>query len=453
MKIITPSIDIESTDGFKKSALNENREKFGISLRNLVEKSKDELVISIDGKWGEGKTTFVKMWQGLLNENEIPNIYIDAFANDYTSDAFISIASPIINYFQEKIEPGMFDEFKSRARQIGVQALSFAAKVTLKAATLGAINSSDIQELKDIKDDIANGASSLAGNIIEQQLGSHAKEIESLESFKTLLSNLPQNINSSSEKPFVIIIDELDRCKPTFAVEIIEKIKHLFSTKNIVFVLVMNKEQLEIAIKSVYGSEIDACTYLQKFINIETTLPKVIIHPDENDVKKYCYKLHELHEFGDNEYALCITKQVVELARHFNLSLRNLEKVYTNIAIFYISCDENESGPFELLALLSVIKITHPFIFTDLQSKPVPYNKIKEVINLTERSKNVLVKHMMIWLKIAMTISDDEFNAYCRSNSSEISPYLKDIRKRNINRHNLVTNHIEKLSTFSVIEQ
>ncbi|HCE4734527.1 TPA: hypothetical protein NGU80_003657, partial [Vibrio parahaemolyticus] len=64
------------------------REAFGESLKNLVIRSDDELVVSLDGKWGEGKSTFVKMWQGLLTANNVPNIYNDSFANDYVEDAF-----------------------------------------------------------------------------------------------------------------------------------------------------------------------------------------------------------------------------------------------------------------------------------------------------------------------------------------------------------------------------
>lgn len=82
MKLVTPSLVVEDIDGFKNDALQ--RKSFGEALSNLVSRSTDELVVSIDGKWGEGKTTFVKMWQGLLKENGVPSIYIDAFQNDYT---------------------------------------------------------------------------------------------------------------------------------------------------------------------------------------------------------------------------------------------------------------------------------------------------------------------------------------------------------------------------------
>ena len=65
MKIVTPSLVVEDHDAFKNDALE--RKSFGETLMNLVTRSNDPLVISLDGKWGEGKTTFVKMWRGLLS--------------------------------------------------------------------------------------------------------------------------------------------------------------------------------------------------------------------------------------------------------------------------------------------------------------------------------------------------------------------------------------------------
>ena len=85
MKIIVPPMTVAVDDAFKNDALD--RQPFGEALLNIVTRSKDELVVSIDGRWGEGKTTFVKMWRGLLKKHNIPSIYIDAFANDY-SDGF-----------------------------------------------------------------------------------------------------------------------------------------------------------------------------------------------------------------------------------------------------------------------------------------------------------------------------------------------------------------------------
>ena len=86
-------------------------------------------------------------------------------------------------------------------------------------------------------------------------------------SFKNSLANFIEK--STEDKPVVFIIDELDRCRPNYAVEVLEQIKHLFSVPKIVFVLSIDKEQLGHAVRGVYGSEkLNADEYLRRFIDI-----------------------------------------------------------------------------------------------------------------------------------------------------------------------------------------
>jgi predicted KAP-like P-loop ATPase len=273
MKLVTPPFLVEDSDGFGKDILQ--RQEFGDALFNLVTLSTDELVISLDGKWGEGKTTFVKMWQGLLKEKGFPSIYIDAFQNDYTEDAFISIASAITSYVDTNSANSQESlAFKDKAKKVGVRLLSWTAKIGIKAATLGIIKESDIDALSEIGDEVAADTSETIADLVKERLNAHSKETELIQSFRESLSDLPANLTDNSSSRLVIVIDELDRCRPSFALEVLEKIKHLFSVKNVVFLLVMNKLQLEEAIRSVYGANIDAHTYLQKFINVETTIQR-----------------------------------------------------------------------------------------------------------------------------------------------------------------------------------
>ena len=453
MKIVTPPLVIDNTEGFKQDILE--RKGFGESLLNLIENSEDELVISIDGRWGEGKTTFVKMWQGLLTERDIPNIYIDSFANDYIDDAFISIAGSITSYAEEKIEKSKDEkikEFKSTAKNVGVQLLSWTAKVGIKAATLGAIKDSDIEELKDIKNDVAKGVSAVAGDFVSERLSSHAKDIELLESFKESLSELSVSLSSEPNKPLVIIIDELDRCKPTYAVEIIEKIKHLFSVKNVVFVLVMHKEQLEEAVKSVYGANIDARTYLQKFINIETILPKRIGDRYTNDIKTYSQKLYDAHEletWGDRQN---LTDSIGLLAEHFNLSLRQLERVYTIISVFYAASAKNHLRLAPLLSFLAVIKVIHPSLFIDLLHKRATYENVCKVTGLTDEGtvtqNNRKSLFLMSWVKFSL-ITDEEFEQL--DENDRIRSFNQSLWNYSIERERLMPIFVQKLSMFTVV--
>ena len=375
---------VDEDDGFKNDALG--RQPFGEALLNIVTRSKDELVFSIDGQWGEGKTTFVKMWRGLLAENNIPSIYIDAFANDYSDDAFIVIASAITEFVEKNISKDNCEkvaELKEKTKRVGIQLLSWIARVGIKAATLNIIKEADIEALVDIKDEIAKGVSGWVGKLIEERLDAHSKEMDLFQSFRDLLSSISAKLEGSEGNPLVVILDELDRCKPTFAVDAVEKIKHLFSVQNVVFVLVLNKAQLEQSVKIVYGQELDAHTYLQKFINLETRIPKRLSVPHMNDASKYIRKLITLHDFKVRGNVQSIAKNTELLATHFNLTLRQLEKVFTTLAMFYGSIPENHFRPVQLIVFLVVVKVVNPLLFEKCLTGRVSYKEVSEWLGLS----------------------------------------------------------------------
>ena len=450
MKLVTPSLVVEELDAFKNDVLH--RKQFGEALSNLVTRSTDELVISLDGKWGEGKTTFVKMWQGLLKENGIPSIYIDAFQNDYTEDAFISIASAITSYVEQHSSKSQkSSEFKEKAKKVGVRLLSWSAKIGIKAATLGIIKESDIDALSEIDEDIAADTSETISELVEERLSAHQKESELIRLFRESLSNLPTTLTDNSSGRLVIVIDELDRCRPSFAVEVLEKIKHLFSVKNVVFLLVMHKQQLEEAIKSVYGNNIDAHTYLQKFINVETSIPKRINDPYSNDIQIYINKLLQLHEittWGDNQKIVdCLTP----LAEHFNLSLRQLEKVFTNLAIIYSTSGKNHLRLVPIIVFIAVVKTINPNVFGSLLLGKISFPSLCEQLGFREPSerqeRNQSLFWLMSWIRFSM-LTESEYQEIDADDL--IKGFGQSLWEYNVNRERLIPIFCQKLSMFTV---
>ncbi|WP_353572208.1 P-loop NTPase fold protein [Candidatus Albibeggiatoa sp. nov. BB20] len=453
MKLITPPLEIDETNPFNKEDDIFNRKSHAEALTNLVINSDDALVISLDGQWGEGKTTFVKMWQGLLEQKDVPNIYIDAFANDYVDDAFIAIASEITSYADEHKIKGGVDEviaFQEKAKKVGVQLLSWSAKTAIKAMTLGAIRDADIEELKNIQGDIEKGASSLIEKFIDDRLTSHAQNVELIKAFKDELSELPSKLKKG-DKPLVIIIDELDRCRPTFAVEIIEKIKHLFSVENVMFVLVMNKAQLEESIKSIYGQNIDAHTYLQKFINLEMKMPKKMGKFGNNDLKIYAEKLTELHELEDLKRERYFYDFMASFSNHFNLSLRQLEKVFSNLAILMAAKEYEDVGNVYYLAariFVSVVKVAKPKIFTVILYEKISYSDISYKLELDK----LYNKQLVDILKYCLLTSDEfqalpeghKFKKHGRDYSFAVS--VSEIREQ------LILNFAQQLNFFESID-
>ena len=404
----------------------------------------------MNGNWGEGKTTFVKMWQGMLKEKEVPNIYIDAFSNDFIDDAFLTIASAISNYAKNNIQNNkkkVFNEFIEKTKKVGKRLLSLTTRIGIKAATLGAIKDADFDEFNKIKDELTSELSDIAGNYIEDILDSHSENIALIESYRELLSKLPSMLKDNKDKPLVIIIDELDRCKPTFAVEILEKIKHLYSVEKVIFVLVMNREQLEESIKCVYGQNIDAHTYLQKFINIEATLPKRLKDLHGNDQRIYSLKLLEEHDLRDWAETDGFLDDLCIFSYHFNLSLRQLEKVFTNLSIIYSTLNEKSLRIASIIVFVCVIRVVNPKLFEKLLDVNTSFEEVSKEIKLDninyDKDRNDRMGEIVKFLHVAL-ISQKKLDSLDKDN--EIKILSLDLKRGHINRERIIPNYAERLN-------
>ena len=91
----------------------------------------------------------------------------------------------------------------------------------------------------------------------------------------------------------MFIIDELDRCRPSFSIEVLEKAKHFFNVENIIFVLGADKEQLGHSIKAIYGNDLNVNGYLRRFIDLDYVLPS----PDKGLFVKVLFKKHLFNEY------------------------------------------------------------------------------------------------------------------------------------------------------------
>ncbi len=122
---------------------------------------------------------------------------------------------------------------------------------------------------------IEKASEDLAGDVIDV----FKQEKAATKKFSELLEEITDYVRSVTEDdkvapPVVLLIDELDRCRPTFAVAMLERIKHFFSVPGLVFVLALDLEQLKASTRKVYGAEMDATEYLRRFIDLELRLPR-----------------------------------------------------------------------------------------------------------------------------------------------------------------------------------
>ena len=134
---------------------------------------------------------------------------------------------------------------------------------------MGAVESAHVDELKEI----ATGVSEISADVIEKKIENYGVEKDALKKFKESLEKLAAKVREEQKFPLTIIVDELDRCRPDFALGLLERIKHLFDVKGVAFVLLVNRSKIESYIQTVYGNA-DAEAYLLKFGNLFVDLPR-----------------------------------------------------------------------------------------------------------------------------------------------------------------------------------
>ena len=271
--------------------------------------------IALDGRWGSGKTFFIKQTEMLINaQNKMSNmdndkrnsiinavykkkrmedipekfdlaIYYDAWENDNDTDPIISLVYEI-------------------TKQLGI--------------------TYDFSEKKDMFQ--------LAGSILELFTGRNIEAvIRSLKSDNPFIElekekNLEKNIEDffteilvERGNRLIIFVDELDRCKPSYAVQLLERVKHYLCDDRISFVFAVNLEELQHTIKHFYGETFDACRYLDRFFNMRISLP-----PADKSRFYQSIGLESGYVLED------VCKRIIET---YNMELREVSRFYYQIKL------------------------------------------------------------------------------------------------------------------------
>ena len=259
-------------------------------------------MIAIDAAWGTGKTTFIKMWTKQLSNQSFPVVEFNAWKNDYSDNAMVALAVELTKELQNcGFQSDIVEELKKGVVEIFQNSIVAGVKL----ATSGIL---DISPL-------------LNGNHkSNKELQNYIASCELLENFIKNLKNYADGLKKEKERPLVVVIDELDRCRPLYAIELLEAAKHLFSVDNVIFILAVNRRELGHSIKAIYGNEFDSQEYLRRFIDVNIPLPAV-------DRKNYIFELMD-PKTEDNFRRGRYTKKALDLILKVfgspDISLRNV---------------------------------------------------------------------------------------------------------------------------------
>jgi len=273
----SPKIELNTNDIWGDDKLD--RKQVAEKFTNLVESITEPFVISINAQYGMGKTYFLERWQQQLPDDKFATLFFNAWQTDFHEHAFLPFIHSLITQIKEKKllkdNPDALNRFENVCKAI-------FSSIAINAMTLytgGLVNSDTI------KDGTKAAATFENTDIFED----FTKRQENLDKFKTILKEIVEVLGLK----LVIFVDELERCRPTYAVELLESIKHLFDIPGIIFILGIDRSQLKYTVAKLYGREMDSDGYLRRFIDIELNLPT----PSVNNYIRQLYDNYKLDEF------------------------------------------------------------------------------------------------------------------------------------------------------------
>lgn len=263
-----PELTIGTIRGWSGDTLG--RKQYAQALTCALACHGSPMTFAVNGVWGSGKTYLLKNWQADLENVGYKVIYIDAWKDDFVEDPL----TVIIGQFALSLSPKELFAFSLPSRRGFFGTLwrvwmRFWWWVTARLLKLTTLSLVDMYEIgSDINDIIKTGWQSKSWGVVED----YRKAVAAQTDFRSRFEKLALKYSKDTKCPLVFIIDEVDRCRPTFSVALLERIKHLLNVKNTVFALGVDTEALGTTIKTVYG-EIDVENYLRRFFDIKFNLP------------------------------------------------------------------------------------------------------------------------------------------------------------------------------------
>lgn len=371
-----------------------NKDKLGIKdnvigFANILKQEKytqdgTSKVYSISAEFGIGKTFFCERLRDVLEQDNIPVSILNIWGMDFCENPLVPILVKlqeiydISNKTGQKIPTKLLKWFKSGLSGVSVKAnIPWVGEVCV-----------DGKEMVDRNE-------KLNDKLQENDIYNEYKQ------FKTELDNLKdflENWTKELDKPAVIIIDELDRCRPDYAVKTLEILKHFFDIPGLVFVLAVDEEQLKSSVETLFGTK-NFDGYKRKFINNSFKLPTPdkesftnylyeksglsnIIEQIEKNEKDLVFKANpinyyeasreEIQKFNNNQKSENIIKHYFSYYSFwFNFTLRHMEQVFDRLTLFTKSIlSDNEFFSPDLAVFLVCLHEYNSQIYDKIINKP-----------------------------------------------------------------------------------
>ena len=405
---------------------------FADRLTSVVGAVEGGKVIVLDGPWGSGKSTFLRQWQCSLSRQGEKSVLFDAFEHDFEEDPFLSIVIQLHEFLTNHCKETA-TEFRSAAADVWTLTMPTAKRIALNVVTSKlsdyGITEEVIKEagnsirLAREKPELLRRLSAMPTvSEITNRINEFEKIASSIAKFRDLLElgiaecldcqNLKIQTSSRPRK-LILIIDELDRCKPPFSLMLLEAIKHIFSNSRICFIISANMQQIEDSVKRSYGNT-DAEQYLEKFYHFRISLPSVADDYGRSRLRIYfdhlCKRMNIL-TIGDDEYR-AYRDIILPVCEAYDANLRTLEKVMMRLAWVKFGTPDFVPSIKPLIAVFTAMYVLDLELFIKLRAMRAEYKEIVAFMRVErwqEPNHDLLrgVKEYLAYL-INQKISEDE---------------------------------------------
>ena len=375
-----------------------DRRQVATTLTNLVRNQSAPLTISIHGSWGTGKTFLLKRWQKDIERQKFNAIYFNAWEDDFCDDPLLAILGQLSEYFKD-----------SNLKTIAHEAFRVAVPL-IRQNVLGVLNNFTGLTLELDKKEQSEK------NLLDQYLSQRATKDE----LKRCLTKVSKAVVEETGHPLVFIVDELDRCRPTFAIELLERVKHIFDVPNLVFIFGVNRDELSKSLSSVYG-DINTYVYLRRFFDfdfnlldsdsqgfIEHLMDKFQIRQVFEDLSNEAGTTNHINDYDNYR------RYIPKLWSALSLSLRDIDYGIRLLALLARNVPLRVyTHPF-LLAILIAVKFKRPEFYRSLVTGDFQTSEIMDYINEELRPS-------MIDEELSRYLDRSEGFLYCADNHNRAS--------------------------------
>ncbi len=335
--------EIDKDHPWEKDLLD--RKKVAKDLNKIIQRVNQPMVMTITAPYGMGKTTFLECWKAELQNDGASVVMFNAWETDFSKDAFVAFVSAIENQFSSKSDAKA--KFINSAKKLGGALVKNAPSLATKVITKAAIGESGVKALENLnlsEDDAVKFTEALATEAFKNQKISE----KSVSNFKTAFEDI---VKSECNGKLFVFIDELDRCRPKYAVDVLESVKHVFSVPGVIFVLAVDDDQLVSSFKGVYGPDLNAKGYFAKFVDWSFKLPEPPIEKYTKHLSENIFEFEEqaLFTYNNDDYSSIWTFYFFldSYSKVLNLSPRDLGRCFTYVNMAMQLC-KGKAGPNEI---------------------------------------------------------------------------------------------------------